>query len=444
MRGKENFTCDALSRLFNKQQIVNPIETSQESDPLFLLNSLIHSNPQGFFSILNAQKRSEYCKFVYSEVQSGQNVKNFCIRDGLLCKLVGKNRLKRIVIPESMLDLILEWFHSTTHNGITKTYRDIARRFWCLDLFKISKKYVLNCKICATTKPSNKTELVKPLMTPITSVWTHLYVDYVGPLITSSEGFKYIFVCMDGFSKFLITKPTRRSTSSVTCKMLRDIFLSFGYPKFIISDNGPAFKAERYQNFLIQSAVKAVYTSPYNPGANLSERVNRNLKVNISSILKSKKFNHNKWSEILPNVTYTYNRTYHSTIDCTPASVFFGREMLTEFDQAFKINLTEEKIDMDQVTKAINDSRNRSLKQFANRPMVSSFKLDDLVLLKNLNPTSTFDTDKKFTDRFLGPYIITKVNGPSSFIIQEVSTGVVKSAHVSHLKKYTPKIQVNN
>lgn len=157
VRGQDNFVSDALSRLFstNKDVKKDVIEENRsDSDSVTLLNILFHCNPQGHLSIREAQKLSEYCSHIYADNKSGQN-ENFFIRDGLLCRFVGKNRNRRIVLPESMIEFLLNYFHSNIHFGTSKTFRDISKRFWIPNLLKIVKKFICKCEMCATSKLSN-------------------------------------------------------------------------------------------------------------------------------------------------------------------------------------------------------------------------------------------------------------------------------------------------
>ena len=50
---------------------------------------------------------------------------------------------------------------------------------------------------------------------------------------------------MDTFSRWVKVFPTRTETANVMAKkILEEIFLRFGIPKVIRSDNGPAFVAQ--------------------------------------------------------------------------------------------------------------------------------------------------------------------------------------------------------
>ena len=58
-------------------------------------------------------------------------------------------------------------------------------------------------------------------------------------------GNKYLLVFIDTFSGWVEAFSTRTETANVMAKkVIKDIFLRFGIPKVIRSDNGPAFVAQ--------------------------------------------------------------------------------------------------------------------------------------------------------------------------------------------------------
>ena len=58
-------------------------------------------------------------------------------------------------------------------------------------------------------------------------------------------GHKYLLVFIDTFSSWVGAFPTRAEMANVVAKkILEEIFLRFGIPKVIRSDNGPVFVAQ--------------------------------------------------------------------------------------------------------------------------------------------------------------------------------------------------------
>lgn len=62
--------------------------------------NILSNSSFDFLSIKEHQMKSETCKIIYENLKNNVNVNNFCRKDGLIYKLVGKNKLKRILLPD--------------------------------------------------------------------------------------------------------------------------------------------------------------------------------------------------------------------------------------------------------------------------------------------------------------------------------------------------------
>jgi len=65
------------------------------------------------------------------------------------------------------------------------------------------KNHIENCTVCMTANTPTNTERGELQITDTPEIPFHLiHVDHFDPLIKSSEGFKYIFVVVDTFTRF--------------------------------------------------------------------------------------------------------------------------------------------------------------------------------------------------------------------------------------------------
>lgn len=72
--------------------------------------------------------------------------------------------------------------------------------------------------------------------------WIRVHVDYAGPFM----GHMFL-ILIDAHSKWMEVYPTSPSTSAVTIERLKQSFASFGLPEQLVTDNGPAFVSDEYQ-----------------------------------------------------------------------------------------------------------------------------------------------------------------------------------------------------
>lgn len=189
-------------------------------------------------------------------------------------------------------------------------------------------KYVRNCEICRATKPTNEIQ-VAPMGSRVTSdrAWQALFVDFVGPFPRSKQGFVYLFVVVDAFSKFVRIHPVRTATAKCVIRFLeRDIFLLFGVPDRIVSDNGSQFVSREYRKFLELYKVKPTYVSRYHPQAYAAEAANKSIENAIRSYIAE---NHRDWDRYLPQINCALNTAFHSSISMSPYFANFGCHMTT-------------------------------------------------------------------------------------------------------------------
>ncbi|CAF3452229.1 unnamed protein product [Rotaria sp. Silwood1] len=154
-------------------------------------------------------------------------------------------------------------------------------------MYKEIERHILSCINCRKNKPSRR----KPdghlhSIEPSRGVWKRLAMDYVGPVPQPKLGNKYFLVLTDLFSKFIITKAVPDNTSSTAAKfLLYDVFMLYGVPFEIITDNGPRFSSSLYESLLKLTQCCHVKATSYNPQANgQCERHNATLVPNLVAL----------------------------------------------------------------------------------------------------------------------------------------------------------------
>ena len=66
-------------------------------------------------------------------------------------------------------------------------------------------------------------------------------MDFVGPV-----NVKIILIMTDVHSRWIEAYPTESATSSVVIEFSRALFLQFGIPEVLVTNNGPCFVSEEY------------------------------------------------------------------------------------------------------------------------------------------------------------------------------------------------------
>lgn len=155
----------------------------------------------------------------------------------------------------------------------------------------------------------------------------HWHIDIA--YINLAGTFFYLCTILDGYSRFIVHWELRESMKTADVETI----LQRGREKFpgvtprIISDNGPQFIARDFREFVRQSGMTHVRTSPYYPQSNGKiERLHKTLKVTTIRPRTPRTFDE-AIALVTAFVDHYNNRRLHSAIDfVTPVDKLAGRE----------------------------------------------------------------------------------------------------------------------
>ena len=71
----------------------------------------------------------------------------------------------------------------------------------------------------------------------------------IGPFKPAPGGFRYVYVAIDKFSKWIEYKPLVSATAKKAVKLFEDIIHRFGLPNSIIIDLGTTFTGHHFGTF---------------------------------------------------------------------------------------------------------------------------------------------------------------------------------------------------
>ncbi len=183
-------------------------------------------------SIRDAQREDTFCKPLLYYLNSGDPTylpklpiplsefylcENVLVRHTYITSKQGPNRdVTQIVIPEKFVPTILYRIHSSPHAGYPGKNRTLlqARMLYYLSTMRVDIiNYIDKCQSCA----ENHGSVVRPVHIksyPIpTEPWETIAIDLL-KLPLTTEGHKYVLVCIDHFSRFCILVPLKDKTAT--------------------------------------------------------------------------------------------------------------------------------------------------------------------------------------------------------------------------------------
>ena len=139
----------------------------------------------------------------------------------------------------------------------------------------------------------------------------------------ANQGFRFILVVIDCFSKMLYAKPVKRKSSEYMSMAFEDILNKFDvFPNSIITDQGLEFYNSKVQKVFQTYGInhyhlktKTAWKTP------MAERVIRTIKSRLEKYFYKHKTKN--WISFLPQLVKNYNRTPHRSIGMAPNQVTF-------------------------------------------------------------------------------------------------------------------------
>ena len=132
-----------------------------------------------------------------------------------------------------------------------------------------------------------------------------------------NDGYRYICVIIDCFSRYVWVKPLKNKTGKATVKALA-LLLMNERPKLIQADQGTEFFNRDVKRMLEAFGPKLYHTYTDKKAA-IVERVQRTLRGRLGRLF-TKRGNF-KWIDKIDDIVTAYNNTQHSSIKMKPADV---------------------------------------------------------------------------------------------------------------------------
>ena len=221
----------------------------------------------------------------------------------------------RVVIPAPLQERILPDLH-TGHPGVVRM-KALARSFvWWPGIDQHIERLCCDCDGCQANASAPPKAPLHPWEWP-SQPWQRLHIDFAGPF----HGTMWLIV-VDAHSKWPEVIPMTTVTTTTTVTKLRSLFAQHGLPEVLVSDNGPQFTSEEFQQFVAANEIRHVRSTPYHPATNgLAERF-------VQTFKRAMKSNQTMSDQdFLPKFLLSYRTTPHTTTNVTPSSLLMGRQL---------------------------------------------------------------------------------------------------------------------
>ena len=253
------------------------------------------------------------------------------IRQGVLGRwwyIPGGQRMFQVVVPRAKRQEVLDTVHGggvVGHFGRTRSLRRCQERFYWPEFRRDVVFRCASCEACLRRKPPPVAHRAKMGHVGVGLPMERMAIDVMGPLPRSTEGFKYIVVIIDYFTKWAEAFPMRDQEAATVARVLvEQVVLKLGSPATLHSDQGTNFQSRLFKEAVRLLGIEQTRTCAFRPQSDgLVERCNRTIEALLATVVKT---DQKDWARQLPYVMAAYRSSVHSSTGITPNMMMLGRE----------------------------------------------------------------------------------------------------------------------
>ena len=353
--------------------------------------------------------------------------------------------LIRIIIPENYVNNLLHLYHDSAyigHRGVEKTVERISRLYLAFNLSQKVREYISSCTKCLEHRNPHRRPSPIFQYKVIAKPFYEIHMDILGPLPTTSEGFKYIIVYVDRFTRYtLIDKLKDRSAISVASSIMSKVISEYQTPSVLVSDNALEFVSSVIEEICKLFRIRKTEIVSYHPAANgLAEAANKRI---INALRVSVRKDQKNWSELLPLVQMALNSAYHDAIGDTPHFLLFLQDKIIPTDlfishvtdhepQEYIDQLVQrQKLVYKVVQQNLTNEQGRYIRKKNKKAQDYPIKEGGRVYLKTRVPPRIC---KKLYPKFEGPYRVLRDLGYQRFLVKNLINGKERQVHADNTK----------
>ena len=236
---------------------------------------------------------------------------------------------KQLVVPSSKRELVLRTAHESmlaAHGSLRKTKSKIYKLFFWQGLDGDVKKYVRSCDVCQRAKAPRRCDRVElGRMNQISTPFFKVALDIAGPLPLTDNKNRFILTLVDVATRWPEAIPLRNTNKETVIEALTTIFSRIGLPNEILSDNGPQFTSDLYNQVCEFFSIKIIRSTPYHPSSNgMVERFNGSLKSFLRKVTQDSP---QDWDRKITAALFAFRELPNETTQLSPFELVYGRQM---------------------------------------------------------------------------------------------------------------------
>jgi hypothetical protein len=357
-------------------------------------------------------------------------------------ELEKSNTISEDVDQHKRVQALLEEYHSIGHFGANAMYNQLRLMLSNppKDLKQRCLKFVHECHVCQSID-KKRISFALQQQPQLCLPMQHIHMDLM-EVPESNLGYKFIITILDKFSGYVWLKPMLTKTMKEVYANVLEVFLMFGFPQSIKTDNGSEFV-----NSMITKICEVCKTkhnriiADNHTGNGRVERqhgtirdvLKKKLLEEIVSSIHNVAIEGSAWHELVPAIAFAMNTRIHTTTLVAPFSLMFGRAALyntnigsndvetAESDDSYAVMDRYWKLFANTVPQAILERQIQRFQHSKPKYRNQMLKVGDLVMMKN--PKHTKNSVKlegpfrvERSDPVNGHFVLVSMAEPLGFV----------------------------
>lgn len=359
------------------------------------------------------------------KILESEPYEDYVMENGVLCR--EQNGLPVLVIPKGLQNEIIRHAHEPGHFSVKKTEDLISKDYYIHKLHKKVEDYISACVPCilGNRKEGKQEGLLNPI--PKIAPLDTYHLDHCGPFESTNKNYKYIFLVMDSFSKFVWIFPTKTLNTPEVLSKLTLLQAIFGNPRRIVTDRGGAFRSHDFEAYCEHEGIKHIQITTGVPRGN--GQIENMVKTVTSALRRLSSDDPHDWYKHVSRLQQAINSTCCRSTNFSPFKIMFG------IDMRQKENVNIAKI-LEEISEEVFDEERNDLREEARRFIEKTqcenkkgfnkkrkkavkYNSGDIIAIKR----TQFGSRNKLYPKFLGPYKVTAVKGNDRYDVERIGKG---------------------
>jgi transposase InsO family protein len=382
----------------------------------------------------------------------------YCVKDGDLYRRRPNGVALKCISTHQDQELLREihtgecGHHASAATLATKAYRS---GFYRPSALGDAAEMVKRCEACQFHAKQIHQLMQELQAIPLTWPFAVWGLDILGPFPRVQGGYRYLYVTIDKFTKWVEVELVCTIPARSTVKFIRELVYRFGVPNRIITDNDSQFTSGLFQEYCTSAGIKICFASVAYPRSNgQAERAN----AEVLKGLKMRIFNakleayDKKWLDNLQSILWSIRTTATKPTGETPFFLVYGAEAILPTDVKFGSPrvLAFDKIHQEDLIKdhllLLEEARcqaalravryQQGLRHYhSHHVRARTLEVGDLVLRRILSREDLH----KLSPMWEGPFKVTHITRPGSVQLETVEGVPVGNLwNIAYLRKFYP------